>query len=1083
MVIVTKQWQGFTQHPKAQAIVEGLSDIPNNWALTPVSQKSPYRDGWQKETPLTKDQIKNCILNGEQLWSKEKEKYYRVYASGYGVRLGDMSDGLLAIDVDGESAQRLLNAIAPDKGIPETVTWTSGKSGRYQMVFQVPEKYREWLKDFTKREIKELNGVKCESKEQLELRYNTMQSVLPFSYHPETGQYEWLISPNEVEVATAPEWLLELAIVQRETEDLHQAAKEDNSHHKLINQAYEQDTRELAEKALQYIPPRNPGGGNYYECLRVLMALESEFGDEAIALAESWSPSIPGTTWNVPYKVKSIQKTAKTGITIGTLFHIAKQYGFEMPKPTGKGVSSRDWGTRLPKASGFATSDYPQQQQPIDIKAEINHLADSSLTKSEVNLKLNELSQQTGFIPSELRRMYEARLEETEKESAIADNKQELEKLFKLESAQINLSDHIDNSLAKPLSQIAEILGTREEAFLTTLLPTVASLTAVGTRLELIKATDFYALPILYTGIVGESGTAKSPTQKTILNPLFKLQNEYEQQYQQEYEQWLEECKQAKENDEPDPPEPKLKELWTDDSTSEAIALIQSNQPDDGFLNWRDELSGLVKDNNKYRGGKGSDAEKVLSGRDGSPIKVNRASGKRINCKQSAYSITGGTQPDTLRKQIDFDDPTGHWARFLWCLLPLKQNTFPRNAPDIDISEYLLSIYKQIKAIPATTYQLSPEALDLYADWYDLLEKRKYSETRQGLRAVYSKSKNDTGIIALLLHILNSAIAGETPGYQISSETMQSAITISNFYISQVRLIHSEGDAEEGSELAAIYKKILDLSQRKQNYITARDVVQSGRQFRKMKPDDIRCLFREMADMGMAVLSGLGTRLKLISKTVVGVVNCCQSVVSTDNRSKTTNNQGSMDNESSVVDDVDISVGGNNNSDQSKSVVVDESKKDGDNSDNSLTKTPANSKTEPVVSPRATDNTSTTDEEKPTTDKSETPSQSVTTDNNNPTTVGDNSYRAPKKHQWVTPNANPWGTENDLPIEDVEQLVRDYLSEHGESEEIIIVTNVGQKTPRVKAALNKLAVVTRRTQWECYWNLPNNDQATNTKEG
>lgn len=106
-----------------------------------------------------------------------------------------------------------------------------------------------------------------------------------------------------------------------------------------------EQTRQLAKQALQYIPQRSPGNDNYHESIRVLMALESEFGDEAIDLAESWSPSISETTWNIPYKIKSIQRTQKTGITIGTLFYIAKQYGFKMPKSTGKGIKSKSFGS------------------------------------------------------------------------------------------------------------------------------------------------------------------------------------------------------------------------------------------------------------------------------------------------------------------------------------------------------------------------------------------------------------------------------------------------------------------------------------------------------------------------------------------------------------------------------------------------------------------------------------------------------------------------------------------------------------------------------------------------------------------
>jgi hypothetical protein len=90
------------------------------------------------------------------------------------------------------------------------------------------------------------------------------------------------------------------------------------------------DVDELIQQALAYIPPREPGSGNYQECLTVLMALVDHYGDfEAESIAELWSPSLPGTSWNIPRKIRSFRRG---GVTIGSLFHIAKAYGFRFPK-------------------------------------------------------------------------------------------------------------------------------------------------------------------------------------------------------------------------------------------------------------------------------------------------------------------------------------------------------------------------------------------------------------------------------------------------------------------------------------------------------------------------------------------------------------------------------------------------------------------------------------------------------------------------------------------------------------------------------------------------------------------------------
>lgn len=89
----------------------------------------------------------------------------------------------------------------------------------------------------------------------------------------------------------------------------------------------------LVELALGSIPSRKPGSGNYDEWMRILAALVHEFEIEiAIALVEKYSPSIQGSSWNVPKKARSFHKATGRPVTLGTLFYIAKSYGFEFPK-------------------------------------------------------------------------------------------------------------------------------------------------------------------------------------------------------------------------------------------------------------------------------------------------------------------------------------------------------------------------------------------------------------------------------------------------------------------------------------------------------------------------------------------------------------------------------------------------------------------------------------------------------------------------------------------------------------------------------------------------------------------------------
>lgn len=139
-----------------------------------------------------------------------------------------------------------------------------------------------------------------------------------------------LVNPQ---ASLPPEWIAQAAD-RAAQERLERAERE-----KLIALKREQfqqraqdegwDTDALIEQALSLIPPRTPGSGNYQECLTVAKALHSYYGLEAEAIIEHWSPSIKGDTWNVRRKIKSFRRS---GISIGSLFYIAKQYGFHFPQ-------------------------------------------------------------------------------------------------------------------------------------------------------------------------------------------------------------------------------------------------------------------------------------------------------------------------------------------------------------------------------------------------------------------------------------------------------------------------------------------------------------------------------------------------------------------------------------------------------------------------------------------------------------------------------------------------------------------------------------------------------------------------------
>ena len=169
------------------------SKIPYTRLLVPVVGKRPYEKNW-----LNKQYSRSEILA-----ELEKGK-----ATGFGLKLGN---GLLAIDIDGDSAADLLKKLAGENSLQDfaaTVAWTSGRPGRKQCLFLVEEK--DWPRVRNLRIDTGITGDDGE-KEGLEFRWLGWQSVLPPSIHPLTNQpYKWINDPGQHPPVQAPEWLISL---------------------------------------------------------------------------------------------------------------------------------------------------------------------------------------------------------------------------------------------------------------------------------------------------------------------------------------------------------------------------------------------------------------------------------------------------------------------------------------------------------------------------------------------------------------------------------------------------------------------------------------------------------------------------------------------------------------------------------------------------------------------------------------------------------------------------------------------------------------------------------------------------------
>jgi hypothetical protein len=176
-------------------LLQHLQALPDEWGLVAVgNNKRPYQSNWQ-DNPLTKAAAAEEIRNGR--------------AKAIGVIAGPASGGLLFVDHDGISATEVLEKIgAPLRQLPKSIAVTSGRDGRFQIVYRVPPDY--WPAMVGRRVIKSGKTDTEGKAEQLELRWVGHQSVV-IGAHPSTSGYRWLPGrgPHEQALADAPLVLIE----------------------------------------------------------------------------------------------------------------------------------------------------------------------------------------------------------------------------------------------------------------------------------------------------------------------------------------------------------------------------------------------------------------------------------------------------------------------------------------------------------------------------------------------------------------------------------------------------------------------------------------------------------------------------------------------------------------------------------------------------------------------------------------------------------------------------------------------------------------------------------------------------------
>jgi Protein of unknown function (DUF3987) len=533
-----------------------------------------------------------------------------------------------------------------------------------------------------------------------------------------------------------------------------------------------------------------------------------------------------------------------------------------------------------PEIDTLNNSEAKSIQREPSLRDYILEILAQEQTQSEQKEAFIKLAHNTGNSLRSIEQLAEVIASEIDFGMDTAAASQNIKNLLSTRKTKLNLERYLEPWFAKQLVATAKAMPTAPEFLFTTLLAAAAS--RIGTAAKVvIKPSGQYTQPmVIWSAIVADSGAMKTPSQRVIIEPLIAQETEAAEEYNNQLDQYKAETERRQYQKKADLEEsvlltkPIRKRYITKDITLETLQRIHGENPR-GLLYYRDELVGMHKTRNVYRGGVGADEEAELDQHNGSAIIYDRGD-KSVCLAHSAVSRTGSIQWEVLANIMgDHGDFNGQFARWLFCAAkaPKRYLNLTAEATDLELglSQALEQLYGNLGKLGERDYLLSFDAKQLFELWQHKLVDAQCNEPEgSGISLVYPKIEGYTARLALWLHIVNATLRGESPNQVINAQTMELAIELAAYFLWQQKLIHSRNSPDAGA--VPLLMKVHSFATRL-GQATASALKSGIRALKKMTTAQIRELMKAAAQSGMGQIQGEENQLVYIPESIVKGVN------------------------------------------------------------------------------------------------------------------------------------------------------------------------------------------------------------------
>jgi hypothetical protein len=291
-------------------------------------------------------------------------------------------------------------------------------------------------------------------------------------------------------------------------------------------------------------------------------------------------------------------------------------------------------------------------------------------------------------------------------------------------------------------------------------------------RLKMKRSGTWHVPPRLWTLLVGDPSSKKTPIIQSCVAPLRRAEKIEVDRYKKAFARWQSD-KKDKDNDAGEEPKKPIRYV-INSITTEKLGDILARQ-DRGALVEQDEVSGWIGAMDKYSGGKGGAADRAfwLQAYSGGPMTVDRLNRGEIFIDNLCVSFLGGIQPNRLSEMGDLTSD-GLLQRFFPVMM--HRGSFPQEVEDEFAQSAYSNLITNLSARRPTTIRASAGALDVFEAFQrEVFDLERTDGLGEHFCSFVGKLTGMQGSLALTLHMLS----GEDAQYdELSADAASAARTI-----------------------------------------------------------------------------------------------------------------------------------------------------------------------------------------------------------------------------------------------------------------------------------------------------------------